>query len=221
MEFTLAPGVTACMAEGRVVILDLKRDRYFCLPEKSDAALQRAFLGRHTCDDLPPLYGLARSSILVAGSDGMPLKLSSVRMPSESALDTAAPKPSAARSIGAAIAYVRKRRALRRSGIYGQIARVSAMRPAGHDACTEAEIDAGRALALEFDSISRLVSTGDACLVKSLALIERLRRRSIRADLVLGVRLRPFLAHCWVQNDAFILNDRPEFVRTFSPILVA
>ena len=72
-----------------------------------------------------------------------------------------------------------------------------------------------------FAAISRLVSLRDACLPHSLAVAERLIRAGQPAQLVFGVRLGPFAAHCWVQQGSLVVNDRVEIVRTFTPILVA
>ncbi|RYM07421.1 lasso peptide biosynthesis B2 protein [Sphingobium cupriresistens] len=42
----------------------------------------------------------------------------------------------------------------------------------------------------------------------------------MRPDVVLGVQLGPFSAHCWVQHEDRLVNDRVDMVRTFTPILV-
>jgi hypothetical protein len=44
--------------------------------------------------------------------------------------------------------------------------------------------------------------------------------KGIRPDVVLGVQLGPFSAHCWVQHEDRLVNDRVDMVRTFTPILV-
>ena len=41
------------------------------------------------------------------------------------------------------------------------------------------------------------------------------------ADVVLAVKLGPFAAHCWTQIGDQVLNDTPEEVARFTPILVA
>lgn len=61
----------------------------------------------------------------------------------------------------------------------------------------------------------------DRCLMKSIALYRLLLRKGITAELVIGVRLAPFSAHCWVQKDGAVLNDRFERVRLFTPIVSA
>lgn len=58
------------------------------------------------------------------------------------------------------------------------------------------------------------------CLTRSAMLAGFLRRGGLRADWVFGVRLWPFAAHCWVQQDDVCLNDDVERLVAFTPILV-
>jgi hypothetical protein len=56
------------------------------------------------------------------------------------------------------------------------------------------------------------------CLFDSLALMRFLLARGVRADLVFGVRSRPFAAHCWVEVDGVILDDGGEACHSFAEI---
>lgn len=58
------------------------------------------------------------------------------------------------------------------------------------------------------------------CRLDAPALCLYLRRHGIPANLVFGVKLEPFAAHCWVQSDNRILNEPLELVARYSPILV-
>jgi hypothetical protein len=68
---------------------------------------------------------------------------------------------------------------------------------------------------------ARLFSTCDRCVPRSLALATVLHRHGHDADVVVGVHMRPFTAHCWVQAGAVILSDRLDSVLLYTPILVA
>ena len=76
-------------------------------------------------------------------------------------------------------------------------------------------------MAKRFLAVRRLVPVRPNCLLDSLALVRFLRARSASADLVFGVKLEPFGAHCWVQSDDTILNDSIDTASDFTPVLVA
>ncbi|HEX5458834.1 MAG TPA: lasso peptide biosynthesis B2 protein [Steroidobacteraceae bacterium] len=59
-----------------------------------------------------------------------------------------------------------------------------------------------------------------ACLLDSLTLLHFLGPEGIHPDWVFGVKTDPFDAHCWVQLGEVLLNDIPDRVRQYSPILV-
>ena len=65
-----------------------------------------------------------------------------------------------------------------------------------------------------------LFSARDRCLHDSLTLVTFLAAEQIPARWVIGVRIRPFAAHSWVQHDGLVLNDQHERVRAYRPILV-
>lgn len=77
-----------------------------------------------------------------------------------------------------------------------------------------------RDLAAQFARTARLTQAHDRCLPRSLALARHALARGWPVDLVMGVHLRPFAAHCWVQAGTDLLNDRLDNVRPFTPILV-
>jgi len=64
-----------------------------------------------------------------------------------------------------------------------------------------------------------MFTSRDRCLLDALTLMYFLIGRGIRATWVFGVRLEPFRAHCWVQHDNIVLNDTPEHVAAFTPIM--
>ncbi|HEX5207110.1 MAG TPA: lasso peptide biosynthesis B2 protein [Steroidobacteraceae bacterium] len=59
-----------------------------------------------------------------------------------------------------------------------------------------------------------------ACLLDSLTLLHFLNADGICPDWVFGVKMEPFDAHCWIQQGELLLNDVPDRVRQYSPILV-
>ena len=66
-----------------------------------------------------------------------------------------------------------------------------------------------------------LFSARDRCLHDSLTLVTFLAAEGILARWVIGVRVRPFAAHSWVQHEGLVLNDQHERVRGYRPIFVS
>ncbi|MDQ2762376.1 MAG: lasso peptide biosynthesis B2 protein, partial [Pseudomonadota bacterium] len=58
------------------------------------------------------------------------------------------------------------------------------------------------------------------CLSRSLAFRKLALRRGYRPSLVIGVKLDPFAAHCWVQTGGRVDNDTLDRTRLYEPILV-
>jgi len=62
--------------------------------------------------------------------------------------------------------------------------------------------------------------TSAKCLLRSFMLLRLLRRRGHDALWVFGVRAWPFHAHCWLQCEDVVLDDDPDRIRAFTPIMV-
>jgi hypothetical protein len=57
------------------------------------------------------------------------------------------------------------------------------------------------------------------CLVRCFLLLSYLRRAGFDATWVIGVRTWPFQAHCWLQHGEAALEDAPERLAAYTPIL--
>jgi hypothetical protein len=57
------------------------------------------------------------------------------------------------------------------------------------------------------------------CLFDSLVLTAYLTREMVPCTFVIGVAIKPFLAHAWVQIGESVLNDTAEHAQDFRPIL--
>lgn len=55
-----------------------------------------------------------------------------------------------------------------------------------------------------------------ACLQRSAVTAWLLRRRGVKAELVIGYRAIPFEAHAWVEVDGRVVNDRPQYQKFFA-----
>lgn len=59
----------------------------------------------------------------------------------------------------------------------------------------------------QFELLRPLWPDDQVCLFDSLALVRFLRSAGHEAEIVFGVRARPFSAHCWVERQGEVLSD--------------
>jgi hypothetical protein len=57
------------------------------------------------------------------------------------------------------------------------------------------------------------------CLERSLTLYSYLRRRGVAVRYRMGVQMYPFGAHAWVEYRGQAINDVPEHVKQFRPVV--
>lgn len=74
-------------------------------------------------------------------------------------------------------------------------------------------------IAKSFHSLRVLMPFPRNCYVDSISLIIFLRFFGLHSNLIFGVQISPFYAHCWVEYDKLYLNDRPSLINSMTPIL--
>lgn len=211
----LRPGLSFCEVGNRLIFLDLRRDRYFCLLEEAEHAFRLGM--RAELSGTAP--ELSFTSLVTAEYESHPTACRPPLQLDGSCWDDACPSVGAAATLGALVAVTRVRARLVLHGLAATVARIEKRRHIVPQRAAD-RCEVVRAVA-PFVAVSKLVSTRDACLPHSLAIVDRLVRVGQPAQLVFGVRLGPFAAHCWVQQGSLVVNDRVDVVRTFTPILVA
>jgi hypothetical protein len=208
-----------CEVGGERVFLDLLADRYFSLPAAADAALSSLLANpaqRPRPRDLEPLL---RLDLLVAAPQGRPLAATRHQRPTRSLVEETRcrtkPSPFALVEVGLLVLLARREVARKR------LPRALAGLARGPSEGAEPPEDRRDRAVAQFRAARRLVPIAPNCLYDSLALARFLRRRGIRVELVIGVKLHPFGAHCWLQDGATVLNDSLAAAREFEPVLVA
>ena len=214
VDLHLARTVYFCESGDGRIFLDLAADRYFRLPAEADQSFAALIAGPKGDD--PGVEALLAAGLLERAPAGKPIAPTRHPLPERSLVE----EESAARirlgllpevllhSLWAKRAVAQER--LPRLLAPGQAASARRACPHRRDQAALAFLDA-----------RRLIPIAPNCLRDSLALRRFLDRRSIRADLVIGARLDPFGAHCWLQDGGLILNDSLASARGFTPILVA
>lgn len=204
-----------CEVDGRILMLDLRRDRYLELDPGSSSTMRRWRAGCGDLADDPGLLRLIERGMLVPARAHEPACWTACKVPGKSLIGRAPPPDRSACTVVPEIAVTlwRTRRRLRRAGLEAAVSDIRRRK----DIATAGDLLPHLS---RFKAARRLVPLTPNCLTDSLALATFLSRRGVRSDLVFAVKLDPFAAHCWLQNDDAILNDAADTVATFTPILV-
>lgn len=221
MFYALRDDVSFCVVEGKSIFLDIDRDRYFGLGPDAELAFQRLIANVPLfASDRLELEKLRSKGILAGhGNDLPPPQPMRARKLAASIWENAEPgmtlrsAPSLTISLLQTELWLRKRPLKDAIEVVTRLRNRVIVRP---DECDDGLTECVRA----FASSAFLFSTHNQCLWRSIALASFLARMGLTAELVFGVRLRPFAAHCWVQRQDQLLNDSLDRVANFTPIRV-
>ena len=234
-RYYLSPEMHVCTADGQVVILDLRGDKYLSLDEGASEVLSAhiGVLSSHEGlpqNDLAPevgevLFRLAGNGILstvtpsrITAHDCRPLLAPTSAIVPRPPFREHVSTHHAARYIASVISA---KLALRARTLYGVVIherrRVIARSPA------DRVFDPVLAAPLcSIYSRLRIIATGPGqCLFDALALKLFLAKYGLFPQWIFGVRVHPFAAHCWLQHGDTVVNDSLDFVRRFTPIMAA
>lgn len=215
MSYRLADHIHFCRSNGQVTFLDLKADRYFALPQETDLAFQKLADGVPLGDtETFALTPLTSAGILEPIVSETPLRLPPAISPAERTIIPAG-FTSGKISISALASQIETATRLRLNTLSQTIARLQARKQRAESR----RVESVAKRATKFLSIRQIISTQDHCLNWSVALIDYLAKAGHYPILVIGVRRKPFAAHAWVQTDDLLLNDMPDRVARYSPIL--
>jgi Transglutaminase-like superfamily len=233
-RYGLAKHVFVCRDEEYIVILDLKRDRYFALEAARTTALIPLLPGwpapsLEEAGAVPDLAVeeaaaplLRQGWLLDAGAaskDATPVRPSAPETDLLGGGEIAGAKLDARTVVAFLVASIFAKLALRFRRLEWVVRRV-AERNAAH-ADRPFDIERARRLVDAFGRMRAfLFSSREECLHDSLAVLEFLARHEIFPSWVFGVRARPFAAHCWVQHGEVVFNDSIEHSSTYTPIMV-
>jgi hypothetical protein len=219
MGYRLRDGIYWCIAQDVPIFLDLADNRYFSVTGPA-ADLFRQFAGGDvdgaTDGSIAPLV---EAGILVASDDvAIPLPTIRPRSPAGGLVEPCE-RPRWASCIRALVGLRGVRRELARQPLIAILGGLDRQRQvlrrvaASPDAVIQDMVAA-------FRWTGRIVATHDQCLPRTLAQARYLIRSGVRPQIVFGVTVRPFAAHCWPEHDGRILDDDPDQAALFSPILI-
>lgn len=229
-RYWLPPHVFLCRVLDAVVFLDLRNDAYPTLTHDQVQVLGSVVHGW----PVPPVSGredyasrladkLVGAGLLTCdagiGRPATPVSLDTAEVPAAIGVGGTARRPIRLADIANfLIAWTAASYTLRRRGLQASIEAVKVRKRNR------------RALPHDADELAHLVflyrrlrcyafAVRNRCLLHSLILVHFLARYGVFPLLVMGVRLRPSGAHAWVQQGPLVLDDTPEHVRAYTPIL--
>ena len=234
-RYGLARHVFVCRDEEYIVVLDLKRDRYFALEAAKTAALSPVLPGwpaplpeqAPTQQEIEQAAApLLRQGWLLEGSAGKeatPARVPAALADLTGAEDAARAKVGVRTVVAFVAASIFAKFALRFFRFERVIRRVAARNAKRANRTTPQPSDSERVRQL-VDAFVRmrvfLFTAREECLHDSLAVLEFLARHEIFPSWVFAVRARPFAAHCWVQYEDVVCNDSVEHVSSYVPIMM-
>lgn len=201
-----------CVCDDRAVFLDVERDRYFCLPSRLNQAFVRTVI------DGDAMSGADAERLRALGIE-RPAPGEFAARPDRHAMPIREIGPSDRTSLvlRASAAHWLVRSRLRRWRFARLLAHERHRAPRRtHYASDQAFAE----LHAAFRRASLWMGESDQCLARSIAFRMLAFRLGLAPTLVLGVKLDPFAAHCWVQSEDCVANDSSERVRCFTPIFV-
>ena len=209
MGYRLALDQYAVVLDEKAVVLDVRADRYRLLGASGAAALRALEAGESS----HPFYERLRSSgILQRGASG--ILANSPLPPTGSALERPASDGVDLRFRTVAGAVLSSMAELRWTGLKSTLRRAS-QRSIGESP----DQDRLTPIAQAYARLRSRLPLHQICLADSLALHRIVTARGLGSAVVIGVRLDPFMAHCWLQAGDLVLNDSCDHVSGFTPIL--
>lgn len=203
----LAEGVFLALVGEDAVVLDLRTDAYGCLPGVADAIRLVEDGVEGEADILVDLGALG----LLCGAAGP------ARRPFPPLANRELEQDDVRHGVLDGLAFLRSAQAARRLGPAAPVRAYLSALPPPQGRRPDPRRVAG--LTATFQRLLPWTPGQGACLYRAFVLLSLLRRAGQDAVWIFGVRTWPFAAHCWLQIGDAVLDDDPERVGAYTPIL--
>ncbi|MDP3551125.1 MAG: lasso peptide biosynthesis B2 protein [Novosphingobium sp.] len=207
------PSLAFCVIGDTAIFLDIAGDRYFRLPSDRNAAFVSALAGTAAGGKVLRAAGLDRFA------DGARVTMPHLSNAERRSPDLSHVSVSPLNLVRAIVSQRTIERRVRSQGLFRVLGQLHNQLHAGVLEPILAQKPALQIVAAFAQG--RLVrSAVDRCLPRSIALAHMLGNAGYRTEVIIGVKLRPFAAHCWVQSGSFTLNESAQEADRYTPILV-
>jgi hypothetical protein len=193
------------LADDQAIFLDLRRDRYFGLSEPANSKF-RGKIARGEIEEwhlptflpMPPAWEPPASGPPVSVDNRLDIVGVAAALWTQRRLE----RLIKARPFHEVLVGIRKMAEHRLSNVIGALPERTS------------------AIVADFERARLIRSAPNRCVPLSLAFVLRCATRGSRVHAVIGVKAKPFEAHCWAQHGSVVLTDPIEHVFQFKPILV-
>jgi hypothetical protein len=210
-------GVHLAFVEGDGVVLDLRSDAYFCLPDLR-AVLTPMRSGGLEAEAEDSAMMLLDSGLFAPAAVGGSLAGEPPSAPRRSSRDQTVGRGDALEKIQFALATCHAARTFPGRGLQALL-RGGSNEGAAAEPSVGPDLERAGRRAVLFDRWLPWVPAQGRCLYRAYALRRFLRADGLGARWVFGVRTWPFSAHCWLQAGDVLLDDDLDRVGLYTPIL--
>lgn len=225
MGWKLHEDLSFCCVGGRIVFLDVGKDRYFRLQDSQERAFASLMDGNGA--DETDIRRLAAQHILeeTAQPDVTPKPASIVRVTRSALEETDGDEMPGFRAAAEVLMVTSSTYwQLKRTRLKGVLEQTATYRGRCIARATRIAKDHGpdslhRASAV-FMRARAFSPIDTICLLDSISMLKFLANRGLHANLVFAVASDPFSAHCWVQSGDTILNDTVGTAHAHTPIWI-
>ena len=230
-QYYLPRHVYACSLSGGLVFVDLLRNRYFSIGETESRAIG-PYIVNHPVARNSPVGSLSASQsvaarLLQAGllqrqdpglRDFTPADLGGATALLSIEDVYRDPQPTRDYLLSFALSCLWARVSLRTRSLHAIAC--SLKRTKAQHGAASFDPEKAASLVYVFRRLRPYAFTSlDQCLFHALALTRFLNHHAQFPSWVIGVRLRPWGAHSWVQHNEWVLDTTPEIVREYVPLL--
>lgn len=226
-RYALASHVYACRLPTGTVFIDLHRNRYSGLPAGTAAEIFDYLANDHASDEtlLPdPVRELIDVGLIHRTASGdRPFDASGIDLRRSllaiSDAPTATVRPSLHDIARFCWCNALTRHALRSRSLYDIACEMHAVKNRLRPLTRTTTAQLARLVRVFRRLRPFAFAAHDRCLFHALTLWRFLAAYGLSSTWVVGVRLRPWGAHSWVQHEGWLLDAAPEVVREFTPIV--
>jgi len=237
-QYSLREQAFMCLSGRFYVILDLARDKYFCIEKQQFDSIKHLIGARNRPTEIAADFKssivetsghsslvaeLLQSGLLVESPKACKAGDSPLPRIAAEAFDRDGGRVSALRCITYLPAFIASaisaNNSLRNMPLVQTVHRVAERKRQPRRDAKATSSSKTRRLVAAFDQLRPFYDRRYLCLFDSLALLDFLGSYGLFPMWVFGVQSEPFAAHCWVQEDGVLLNDTIERVNRYTPIM--